>query len=295
MASKAELQALAARARAFRRTILQVITRAGSGHPGGSLSVIDILTALYFHAMRHDPHNPAWPDRDRCVLSKGHACPAWYVVLAECGYFDPAHLWTLRQVGSILQGHPDMTRTPGVDMSTGSLGMGFSAALGMALAGRRDGRPYRVYAVLGDGECQEGAVWEGALFGAHYGLDNLTAIVDRNGLQQTGRTEERLRLDPLAEKWRAFNWDVVEVDGHDLAAITAALDRARAVTGRPQVIVAHTTKGKGVSFLEGVVGYHGKALTPAELERALAELDAASPGELDAAGPGELDAASPAA
>jgi transketolase len=273
MAPTADVQALQTRAREFRKTILQMITKAGSGHPGGSLSAIDVITALYFHHMRHDPKNPRWPDRDRFVLSKGHGCPAWYVALAEAGYFDRAHLWTLRELGSILQGHPDMTRTPGVDMSTGSLGLGFSAAIGMALAGKRDGRPYRVYAMLGDGESQEGAIWEGAMFAAHHGLDNLTAVVDRNGLQQTGRTEERIRLDPLADKWRAFAWDVQEIDGHDMAAIVAALERARASSGRPQVIVARTIKGKGVSFIEGVVGFHGKALTPAELERALVELN----------------------
>ncbi len=270
-----DVDGLATRAREFRKTILQMITKAGSGHPGGSLSVIDIVTALYFHKLRHDPTNPAWPDRDRFVLSKGHAAPAWYTVLAACGYFDPKHLMTLRELGSLLQGHPDMTRTPGVEMSTGSLGMGFSAAIGMALAGKRDGRPYRVYAVLGDGECQEGSIWEGAMFAAQYGLDNLTAILDRNGLQQTGRTEERIRLDPLADKWRASNWDVAEIDGHDMGAIVAALDHASGVTGRPQIIVARTIKGKGVSFIEGVVGFHGKALTPAELERALAELNGA--------------------
>jgi transketolase len=275
MASTADVQALQRRAHEFRKTILQMITKAGSGHPGGSLSAIDVITALYFHHMRHDPKNPRWPDRDRFVLSKGHGCPAWYAVLAEAGYFDPKHLWTLRELGSILQGHPDMTRTPGIDMSTGSLGLGFSAAIGMALAGKRDGRPYRVYAMLGDGESQEGSIWEGALFAAHHGLDNLTAIVDRNGLQQTGRTEERIRLDPLADKWRSFAWNVQEIDGHDMAAIVGALDRARSSSGRPQVIVARTIKGKGVSFIEGVVGFHGKALTPAELERALAELNGA--------------------
>lgn len=278
MSPGADLSALQSRARAFRKTILKIITRAGSGHPGGSLSVIDLLTALYFHQLRHNPRDPAWPDRDRVVLSKGHACPAWYVVLAERGYFDPGHLWTMRQMGSILQGHPDMARTPGVDMSTGSLGMGFSAAIGMALAGKRDGRPYRVYAVLGDGECQEGSVWEGAMFAAHYGLDNLVAIVDRNGVQQTGRTEERMRLDPLGDKWRAFNWDVAEIDGHDMGAIVSALDRAASAAGRPHAIIARTVKGKGVSFAEGAAGYHGKALTEDELARALAELDLA---ELD--------------
>lgn len=273
MSQQADNRTLESRARAFRRTILKVITRAGSGHPGGSLSVIDLLTALYFHQLRHNPKDPAWPDRDRVVLSKGHACPALYVVLAECGYFDPDHLWTLRQMGSILQGHPDMLRTPGVDLSTGSLGMGLSAAIGMALAGKRDGRPYRVYAVLGDGECQEGSVWEGAMFAAHYGLDNLVAIVDRNGVQQTGHTEERMRLDPLADKWSAFNWDVAEIDGHDMGAIVSALDRAAIGAGRPHAIVAHTVKGKGVSFAEGAAAYHGKALTEDELARALAELD----------------------
>ncbi|MDR7419732.1 MAG: transketolase [Armatimonadota bacterium] len=278
MAQSAEISALEARAREFRKTILKIITKAGSGHPGGSLSAIDIITALYFHHMRHDPANPAWPDRDRFVMSKGHACPAWYVALAAAGYFDPEHLWTLRALGSLLQGHPDMTRTPGVDMSTGSLGMGFSAAIGMALAGRLDGRSYRVYALLGDGESQEGSIWEAAMFASHYGLDNLTAIVDRNGLQQTGRTEDRLRLDPLADKWRAFQWAVQEIDGHDMARVVTALEQARATRGRPQVIVARTVKGKGVSFVEGVVGFHGKALTPAELERALAELDAAPAG-----------------
>lgn len=273
-----DIGALQSRARGFRKTILEMTTEAASGHPGGSLSAIDMITALYFHAMRHDPSNPAWEDRDRFVLSKGHACPAWYVVLAECGYFDPAHLRTLRQLGSLLQGHPDMNRTPGVDISTGSLGMGFSAAIGMALAGRRDGKEYHVYAMLGDGESQEGAVWEGAMFAAHYGLDNLVAIVDRNGLQQTGRTEERIRLDPLAEKWRAFGWEVQEIDGHDMGAIVAALDQARAAVGRPQAIVARTVKGKGVSFIEGVVGFHGKALSREELARALAELDGAAQG-----------------
>jgi len=278
MSPQEDLSALQSRARDFRKTILKIITRAGSGHPGGSLSVIDLLTALYFDKLRHNPKDPEWPDRDRVVLSKGHACPAWYVVLAECGYFDPGHLWTMRQMGSILQGHPDMIRTPGVDMSTGSLGMGFSAAIGMALASKQDARPYRVYAVLGDGECQEGSVWEGAMFAAHYGLDNLVAIVDRNGVQQTGRTEERIRLDPLADKWRAFNWDVAEIDGHDMGAIVSALDRAAAASGRPHAIIARTVKGKGVSFAEGASGYHGKALTEDELVRALAELDGETRG-----------------
>jgi transketolase len=266
------VEKLERKARELRKTILRMITLAGSGHPGGSLSSIDLLVALYYHHLRHNPKDPKWPDRDRFVLSKGHGCPALYAVLADCGYFGEEHLWTLRRVGSILQGHPDMTRTPGVEISTGSLGMGFSAAIGMALAGRLSGRPYRVYALLGDGECQEGAVWEGAMFAAHYGLDNLTAIVDRNGLQQTGRTEERIRLEPLAAKWEAFGWRVLEIDGHSFPQILTALEEAKGTRGRPTVIIAHTIKGKGVSFLEGVVGFHGKATTPEELERALAEL-----------------------
>ena len=266
------VEKLERKARELRKTILRMITLAGSGHPGGSLSSIDLLVALYYHHLRHNPKDPKWPDRDRFVLSKGHGCPALYAVLADCGYFGEEHLWTLRKVGSILQGHPDMTRTPGVEISTGSLGMGFSAAIGMALAGRLSGRPYRVYALLGDGECQEGAVWEGAMFAAHYVLDNLTAIIDRNGLQQTGRTEERIRLEPLATKWEAFGWRVLEIDGHSFPQILTALEEAKGTRGRPTVIIAHTIKGKGVSFLEGVVGFHGKATTPEELERALAEL-----------------------
>ncbi len=278
MGATADIHALEERARQFRKTILTAITKAGSGHPGGSLSSIDIITALYFHHLRHDPKNPAWPDRDRFVLSKGHGCPAWYVALAAAGYFDESHLWTLREIGSLLQGHPDMTRTPGVEMSTGSLGLGFSAAVGMAIAGKRERKPYRVYALLGDGETQEGAIWEAAMLAAHYGLDNLTAIVDRNGLQQTGRTEERIRLDSLPDKWRAFAWDVQDIDGHDMSAVVDAIGRAKTVAGRPQAIIARTVKGKGVSFLEGVVGFHGKALTSEELDRALAELNAAPAG-----------------
>ncbi|MDR5696048.1 MAG: transketolase [Armatimonadota bacterium] len=266
------IEKLEKKARELRKTILRMITMAGSGHPGGSLSSIDLLVALYYHHLRHDPKNPKWPDRDRFVLSKGHGCPALYAVLADCGYFGEEHLWTLRKVGSILQGHPDMTRTPGVEISTGSLGMGFSAAIGMALGARLSGRSYRVYALLGDGECQEGAVWEGAMFAAHYGLDNLTAIVDRNGLQQTGKTEERIRLEPLASKWEAFGWRVLEIDGHSFPQILTALEEAKGTRGRPTVIIAHTVKGKGVSFIEGVVGFHGKATTPEELERALVEL-----------------------
>lgn len=264
--------ALEERARKLRRVALQMITRAGSGHPGGSLSEMDLLVALYFHEMRHDPRDRHWADRDRFVLSKGHGAPGLYAVLAEAGYFDPSHLRTLRRLGSILQGHPDMTRTPGIEISTGSLAMGFSAAVGMAKAAKIDGRPYRVYALLGDGECEEGAVWEAAMFAAHYRLDNLTAIVDRNGLQQTGRTEERIGLDPLPEKWRAFNWDVQVIDGHAMPQILAALERVRAALGRPHAIIARTVKGKGVSFVENVVSFHGKATTPDELRRALAEL-----------------------
>lgn len=272
------------RARRLRRAALEMITAAGSGHPGGTLSEMDLLVALYFYAMRHNPRDPRWPERDRFVLSKGHGAPGLYAVLAEAGYFDRSHLRTLRQLGSILQGHPDMTRTPGLDISTGSLGLGFSAACGMAKAAKIDGASWRTYALLGDGECQEGAVWEAAMFAANYRLDNLTAIVDRNGLQQTGRTEERIELEPLDAKWRAFNWDVQVIDGHSVPEIVAALDRARTVQGRPQVIIARTVKGKGVSFIENIVGFHGKATTPNELARALRDLGFEDTPEEEVAG-----------
>jgi transketolase len=266
------LRELEEKARLIRKDSLVMTTEAGSGHPGGSLSCADLLSVLYFHHLRYDPENPRWEGRDRFILSKGHACPALYSALSLAGFFPREWLRTLRRLGSPLQGHPDSTSTPGVEASTGSLGQGLSIGCGMALAGRLDRRDYRVYVLLGDGEMDEGQVWEAAMFAAHQRLDNLLAIVDRNGIQLDGFTEEIVGLEPLAEKWRAFGWNVMEVDGHDLKEIAEALDRAEGVKGRPVVLLARTVKGKGVSFMENKVKYHGTPLTKEELERALAEL-----------------------
>lgn len=260
------------KARQLRRHIITMIATAGSGHPGGSLSAADIVACLYFKVMRHDPQNPHWPDRDRFILSKGHAAPVLYAALAECGYFPVEELKTLRKLGSRLQGHTDMTLTPGVEMSAGSLGQGLSFGIGVALAGRLDKRDYHVYVMLGDGECDEGQVWEAAMFAPHHKIDNLTAIVDYNGIQLDGTCCEIMSLAPLAAKWRAFNWHVIEIDGHNIGEILKALQEAKEVKGRPTVIIAHTIKGKGVSFMENNVDFHGKAPTPAETEMALKEL-----------------------
>lgn len=271
-ASPEKIAALEEKAKDLRRQILRMIHRAGSGHPGGSLSCIDIVLALYQEVMRHDPKNPKWPDRDRFVLSKGHACPAQYVVLADQGYFPKEELDTLRKLGSILQGHPDMHTTPGLDISTGSLGQGFCAAVGMALACKLDKKDYHVYAVLGDGEVDEGAVWEASLCAAHHRLDDLTAIVDANGVQQCAKTAEIMNTEPKVDKWRAFGWTVLEIDGHDFAQILDALDPRHRQLGKPTMIIARTVKGKGVSFMEGSPDFHGKAPTDKELQQALAEL-----------------------
>jgi transketolase len=259
-------------ARQLRRHVITMIATAGSGHPGGSLSAADIVTALYFKAMRHDPKNPQWPDRDRFVLSKGHAAPILYAALAECGYFPVEELSTLRKLGSRLQGHTDRTLTPGVEMSAGSLGQGLSYGIGIALAGRLDKRDYRVYVLLGDGECDEGQVWEAAMFAPHHRMDNITAIIDHNDLQLDGRVCDIMGLEPLVDKWRAFNWHVLEIDGHNIKDILKALKKAGDVKGKPTVIIAHTVKGKGVSFMEGNVDFHGKAPNPQETEQALKEL-----------------------
>ena len=259
-------------ARQLRRDVITMIATAGSGHPGGSLSAADIVTALYFKVMRHDPKNPQWPDRDRFVLSKGHAAPILYAALAECGYFPVEELSTLRKLGSRLQGHTDRTLTPGVEMSAGSLGQGLSYGIGMALAGRLDKRDYQVYVLLGDGECDEGQVWEAAMFAPHHGMDNITAIVDHNDLQLDGRVCDIMGLEPLPDKWRDFNWHVLEINGHDMGEILKALKKARETKGKPTVIIAHTVKGKGVSFMEGNVDFHGKAPSPQETEEALKEL-----------------------
>lgn len=273
MISNERLKEFTEKAYKIRRHVLEMTTAAGSGHPGGSLSCVDVITALYFHAMRHDPKNPSWLNRDRFVLSKGHAAPTLYAALAECGYFPVQELKNLRKFGSILQGHPDRNRVPGVENSSGSLGNGLAIANGMALAAKIDARPYRVYVLLGDGECQEGLIWEAAMFAAHHKIDNLTAIVDRNGLQIDGPTEQVMSVEPLASKWRSFGWHVIEVDGHDIPAIIEACEQAKEVRGRPTVIIAHLIKGRGVSFMEWVAGFHGKTLSPKDLEKALAELD----------------------
>ncbi len=272
MARTDSLQDVEATARRIRRHIITMLAAAGSGHPGGSLSTVEIFCALYFRILRHNPQDPAWADRDRLILSKGHGVPTLYAVMAECGYLPVEELTTLRQLNSRLQGHSRAGSPPGVEMSAGSLGQGLSYAIGQALAARLDGRDYRVYCLLGDGELDEGQVWEAAMAAAHHSLDNLTAIVDRNGIQNDDFTETAMRLEPLREKWHAFGWQVQEVDGHDLPAVIHALESVRAVHGKPAVIIARTVKGKGVSFMENTPEWHGKAPTPEQAERALAEL-----------------------
>ncbi len=272
--SRQLIKDLEAKTRLFRREILEMTFKAGSGHPGGSLSAVDIITVLYYHQMRIDPKNPKWADRDRFVLSKGHVCPALYAILAEIGFFPKQALWTLRRPESILQGHPDMRLTPGVEMSTGSLGQGLSVACGMALAARLDEKDYAVYCMLGDGEVQEGNVWEGAMFATHERLDNLIAILDRNRLQIEGFTEDVMTLDPLEDKWKAFGWTVLELeDGNDIKQILTVLDKAVERQGKPKIIIANTIKGKGVSFMENRAEYHGRALSPDEMKRARQELE----------------------
>ena len=272
MLDSKQLNELKSIARLLRIDVLKMLNEAGSGHTGGSLSAVEIITALYFYKMRHNPKNPKWPDRDRFVLSKGHGAPALYAALARCGYFDFSELMTLRKMGSILQGHPDMNFTPGIDISTGSLGQGLSMANGMALALRLDRRPSRVYVLLGDGEIQEGQVWEAAMAAVHYRLDNLCAIIDYNRLQIDGRVEEVMNIEPIADKWTSFGWEVFLVDGHDFEKIITAFDKAEKVKEKPSLLIARTIKGKGVSFFEDKVEYHGVAPTNDELERALEEL-----------------------
>jgi transketolase len=270
--SAEKIKELEAKAKQIRRLIIQMLARAGSGHPGGSLSSADLITALFFAALRHKPEKPDWPDRDRFHLSKGHCCPLWYAELAEAGYFPKEKLSTLRQLGSILQGHPDR-RTPGVEVASGSLGQGLSVALGMSLAAKIDKKDYRVYVLLGDGEIQEGNVWEAAMAAAHYKCDNICAILDYNGFQIDGRVSDIMNLEPLVAKWQAFGWEVLEIDGHNMREILEAYAKARAIKGKPTIIIAHTIKGKGVSFMENVVDFHGRAPTKEEAERALRELE----------------------
>ena len=263
---------LAEKARRIRINALKAIHAAKSGHPGGSLSSADILATLYFGELNIDPKNPKMADRDKFVLSKGHAVPALYAALGERGFYEVSEMMTLRQVGSKFQGHPNMNKVPGIEMSTGSLGQGFSAAVGMAIAGKIDKNPGRVYALTGDGELQEGIVWEAAMQAAHRKLDNLVAIVDLNGLQIDGKVSDVKCVCPVDEKFRSFGWNVISVDGHNFEELTTAFKEAKSSKGVPTAIIAHTHKGKGVSFMEDNAGWHGKAPSDEELAAAIAEL-----------------------
>ncbi|MGH9674552.1 MAG: transketolase [Bryobacteraceae bacterium] len=264
---------LVAMTKKIRRHIVEMTGAAKSGHPGGSLSAVEILVTLYFGGvLRHDPRNPNWPDRDRFLLSKGHACPVLYAVMAEAGYTPVDQLKTLRKLGSIYQGHPDRRFIPALEASTGSLGQGLSLALGMGLAARLDGRPTRTYVVLGDGENQEGQIWEAAMFGAYHHVDNVVAIVDYNKIQLDGFVKDIMELEPLADKWRAFGWHTIEIDGHSIPALMDAWAEAARTQGKPTVVIAHTVKGKGVSFMENNPKFHGVAPTAEEVTKALEEL-----------------------
>jgi transketolase len=307
------IDSLDKKANIIRKHVISMVYEAGSGHPGGSLSAVDILTALYFHKtldkackknerepiMNHDPANPQWEDRDRFILSKGHAAPALYSVLAEAGYFkrkvlldflkdknEEMHertkkekvygvdiLMSLRKLGYPLQGHPDMNKTPGVEASTGSEGQGLSIGAGQAMAAKLDRKLYHIFVMIGDGEMDCGQIWEAAMSASHFKLDNLIAIIDRNKLQLDGPTEQIMSLEPIPDKWQAFGWHVIEIDGHNFKEILTALDTAKEVKGKPTVIVAHTVKGKGVSFMEGAVGFHGKAPDKEQYEQAMKELE----------------------
>lgn len=271
--TKEQVLQLKDHARAIRSNIVAMVTEAQSGHPGGSLSAADILTTLYFAEMNVDPQNPALAGRDRFVLSKGHAAPVLYATLAEKGFFPKEELLTLRKINSRLQGHPSMKSLPGIDMSTGSLGQGLSVASGMALAARLDGSDHRVYTILGDGELEEGMVWESAMFAAHYKLDNLTAFVDFNGLQIDGPVSKVMSPLPIPEKWKAFSWHVIEIDGHDMNAIYDAIQVAKTIKGKPTMIVATTIKGKGVCEMENKAEWHGTAPSRAQCELFMAQLN----------------------
>ena len=266
-------QNLALKARQYRRDVLDMLYACQSGHPGGSLSCVEMLQALYENVMRYDPKDPKWPERDRFVLSKGHACPTLYAILADKGFFPREELKNLRQLGSFLQGHPDMNKCPGIDASTGSLGQGASWAVGFALAGKRPGHDFKVYCVTGDGESQEGIIWESAMAAAHYHLDNLTILLDHNGLQIDGPNDKVMDLGDICAKYEAFGWETITVDGHDVDAITEALKRP--TSGKPRFICCNTIKGKGVSFMEDQVGWHGKAPNDEQLETGLKELEQA--------------------
>ncbi len=262
---------LEAQAAQIRQDVIAMVHAAKAGHPGGSLSAADMITALYFHVMKIDPENPRWEDRDRFILSKGHACPAMYAALARRGFFDPEQLLTLRQYHSILQGHPDMNKTPGVDMTAGSLGNGLSCGVGMALSARLHHQNYTTFVLLGDGEIQEGMVWEAAMAAGHHDLKDLVAIVDCNGVQINGWVNDIMTVEPIADKWRAFGWRVVETDGHDMRSLLVALHTAKTMR-HPTVILMRTVKGKGVSFMEDESKWHGRAPSEEELVQAIAEI-----------------------
>ncbi len=270
---KIKLKELKKQAALIRKHIIDEVYSAASGHPGGSLSCADILTVLYFNEMRIDPQNPRWEDRDRFVLSKGHCSPALYASLAEKGFFPKEELLKFRSIDSFLEGHPSMRYVPGVDMSTGSLGQGISAAVGMALAGKLDKKDYRVFAILGDGEIQEGQVWEAFMAAAHYKLDNLTAFLDHNHLQIDGNITEVMSPEPVIDKFSAFGWKVISVNGHDYVQLDEAITEAKKCKGKPTVIVAETVKGKGVSFMENAAGWHGSAPNKEQRDQAMLELD----------------------
>lgn len=268
----AQIKELEDKAKQIRRLIIRMLAEAGSGHPGGSLSATDLLTVLFFAVLRYNPKDRDWPERDRFHMSKGHCCPLWYALLSEAGYFPQDKLWTLRQLGSILQGHPDR-RTPGVEVASGSLGQGLSVALGMSLAAKMDKKDNRVYVLLGDGEIQEGNIWEAAMASSHHKCDNLCAILDYNGFQIDGKIKDIMNLEPVVAKWQAFGWHAIEIDGHNINEILSAYEEAKATKGKPSIIIAHTIKGKGVSFMENAVDFHGRAPTKEEAEQALKELE----------------------
>jgi len=273
MHDESKIRELSRIAKELRKQSLRMITNSGAGHPGGSLSVADILAVLYFHEMKIDPKNPNWGERDRLVLSKGHASPPLYVALAMRGFFGEEHLMTFDFVDSILQGHPDMKKTPGIDMSSGSLGQGLSCAQGIALGGKLLGKPFRVYVILGDGECQEGQVWEAAMSAPVFKLDNLTAIIDYNQVQLASRLEDSIPLEPIVDKWKSFGWNVMTIDGHKMEEIIDSMEEAKACKSKPSVIIARTIKGKGVPFMEHKFEWHARAPTADELQKALSELD----------------------
>ncbi len=278
MPMKVDIPFLQQKALQFRREILKTLNLAGSGHPGGSLSAVEILISLYFYKLKHDPKNPKWNDRDRLIVSKGHVSPVVYVTLANAGYFPKEELKTFRKFGSRLQGHVHF-KVPGVEFNTGSLGHGLSVANGIALGAKMLNQKFKTYCLLGDGEIQEGSIWEAAMSASHHKLDNLCVIVDYNKVQENGPTNEIKNLEPLASKWKDFGWHTLEVNGHDFKALMQALDEFETINEKSTVIIAHTIKGKGISFMEGKAAWHGKAPNKEQLQLALAELDAAPKGE----------------